>query len=349
MYGKALEIKPMKVWKLPKDKEYLRKEICINGEYFGQIKKDGFWYMFEKDIEGNCFLFSRVISKQTGHLTEKSANVPHIISSLNGVPNGTIIIGEIYYPEIGMTSKDVSKIMGSLPDKAIQRQEEYGKLHYYVYDILQLAGELLLNKTNWSRYCKLELVYNVYGLKQSPYIELAEVFEPHNTNLDMMIDELINSGEEGMVLKSYYGKYIPDKKPAWNMIKFKREDDADVICLGFDPPTKEYSGKELENWQYWEETSNGKIPITKPYAKGWIGAIKIGVIKNGEIIEIGTVSSGLTDEICEAIKADPMNYIGKPLSVKYMQTYEEALRHPVFVRWREDLNQSDCAYEKIFC
>lgn len=392
MYGKALEIRPMKVWKLPKGKEGLRLDVCRNGTYFGQIKKDGFWYMFDKDIEGNCFLFARDESVKTpGHLTEKSKNVPHIIGFLNEVcPNGTIVIGEIYNPRPGMTSKDVGKIMGALPDKAIARQKgEYGYLHYYIHDLLMWDGKSLLDKTNWERYNELLMIWECHeGLSGSSYylpdykecfVELADSYEPRHHDLNKMIDDIIESGGEGMVLKSYDGKYMPGKKPAWNMIKFKAEDEGDVICLGFNPPKKEYAGTEpLENWKYWmkedtgydpgdemvtpdkmsiepgeEAIQYGYIPVTKPYWYGWIGSIRVGVKANtpsGDIVEIGDISSGFTDEDLEEIKKSPSSFIGKCLSIQHMPTagYEGTLRHSRFIRWRDDLNQADCTYEKLF-
>ena len=53
-----------------------------SGEYFAQIKKDGSLYMFVKGTNGENYLFGRTVSKKTGLLTEKSANIPHIISVL---------------------------------------------------------------------------------------------------------------------------------------------------------------------------------------------------------------------------------------------------------------------------
>ena len=54
---------------------------------------------------------------ENNDIAEKSENVPHIMEIMDRVPVGTIIIGEIYYP--GKRSKDVTPIMGSLPDKAL--------------------------------------------------------------------------------------------------------------------------------------------------------------------------------------------------------------------------------------
>jgi ATP-dependent DNA ligase len=363
MYGKALEIKPMKAWKLSKGKEHMRKEVCSSGKYLGQIKKDGYHYIFEKDMDGNCWLFSRKVSDVTGHLVEKMANVPHIKKALDILPNGTIIAGEIYYP--GKTSKDVTKIMGCNPDKAIQRQLQGGLIHFYMFDMLQYDGELMLDKEYGDRLDTLEYVYQMLYLWKFKFLELAITFYD---DLDSVIDNALAAGEEGVVLKRLDGKYYPDKKPAWEWIKFKIENEVDVICIGFEPPAMIYTGKEIDTWEYWETPTAGLYrhvagsndytidylmshrykPVTKPYYNGWIGAILMGVYKDGKLTDIGTVSSGLTEADLEAIKADPESFIGKPFKINYMQAYDGAVRHPVFDMWRDDLNEEDCTWEKIF-
>ena len=127
-------IDPMKINKIPEGKEDLFPSICASGQYFAQLKKDGYWYQYEKQ-EDASYLWSRTVSKVTGILAEKSACVPHIMEALAEIPAGTVLIGEIYYP--GKRSKDVTPIMGSLPEKAIERQNgEYGLLHYYLHDII---------------------------------------------------------------------------------------------------------------------------------------------------------------------------------------------------------------------
>ena len=118
MYEDALIIEPMKINHIPKGKEHMLSSLCESGEYFCQLKKDGYWYMFER-TENNYYLFSRNKSVTTGTLSEKSANVPHIMDVLKHLEPGTILIGEIYYP--GKRSEDVTPIMGSLPEKAIER------------------------------------------------------------------------------------------------------------------------------------------------------------------------------------------------------------------------------------
>ena len=51
------------------------------------------------------------------------------------LPNGTCLLGEIYFPK-NEGSSNVTTIMGCTQDKALRRQENGEKLHYYVFDVL---------------------------------------------------------------------------------------------------------------------------------------------------------------------------------------------------------------------
>ena len=88
---------------------------CETNDWFGEKKIDGALYLATLTEKGD-YLFSRTPSKKTGLLVDKSENVPHIMNALSVLPKGTILLGEIYYPN--GTSKNVTSIMGCLPEKA---------------------------------------------------------------------------------------------------------------------------------------------------------------------------------------------------------------------------------------
>lgn len=380
MYPEALIIEPMKINKIPEGKEHMFPSLCESGEYFAQLKKDGYWYMFEK-TENYSYLFSRNKSVDTGTLTEKSANVPHIMEVMNHLPAGTIIIGEIYYP--GKRSKDVTPIMGSLPDKAIERQSgEYGPLHYYIHDMIRYAGKDLVSYSASVRYDLLKRVYekylfNRYTVNDEIFIELAERVDD---NIQEFVADALARGEEGAVLKKKTAPYTPGKRPAWDTIKIKKTDTCDAICIGFCAPTAEYTGKEIESWPYWcvlkgGQDENGEDtvywervpeqtcyslykenpdvwrPVTKAYYYGWITSMRVGAYdENGKIVEIGTVASGLTEELEADAAMYPTKYFGKVVKLAGMEKDREAktLRHFYFKGFHEDKNAEECTLKEIF-
>lgn len=385
MYNDALIIEPMKINHIPKGKEHVLPSLCESGEYFGQLKKDGYWYQLETTKEAN-YLFSRNKSVTTGTLSEKSANVPHIMQAFEHLPAGTIIIGEIYYP--GKRSEDVTPIMGSLPEKAIERQQgEYGYLHYYIHDMIYFKGHSLLDVGAGVRYRLLQEVYKKYFLSDftvngEVYIELAERVDD---NLEDFINQALANGEEGVVLKKKTAPYTPGKRPAWDTIKIKQTATCDAICLGFGEPTKYYNGKLNLNahdggpndnhlWNYWaiERKVDGvwkdyqlvdkpilikgpffrTVAVTKPYFYGWKTSMNVGAYDaDGQIVPIGSVSSGLTEDLqSEFAIHGHTKYVGEVVELSGMQKNNDVhtLRHFFFKRFRDDKDPKECTIENIF-
>lgn len=380
-------IPPMKINKIPQGKEHLLPSLCASGEYFAELKKDGYWYEFEKSDEGN-FLFSATVSAITGELCEKSANVPHIITALDVLPQDTVLVGEIYYP--GGTSKDVTPIMGSLPDKAVERQKNgFGWLHYYIHDVLIYNGIDLRPHTHWVRYKILEAIWNKYNLlhatPQGICLELAEAVE---TDIFDAINAALAAGEEGMVLKKRNAFYHQgSRSPVWDTIKVKKTDTCDAVITGFNAPTKYYNGKldvrcnyqgiDAGSWPFWVVEKSSSIglhewsdyekvpvgdniiykginfrtmPVTKAYYYGWITSINVGAYQNDTLVNIGSVSSGLTDELEEDMARNPDKYLGKVCELAGMEkNYEDhTLRHFFFKRLRDDKLASECTIKEIF-
>lgn len=337
---------------------------CDNGEWFAQLKKDGILAIFYK-TEHYSYLFTRTISKKTGLPVEKSANVPHIIEAFYDIPPNTIIIGELYYP--GKTSKDCTSILGCLPQKAIERQQgNYGPIHYYIYDCLGYNGTSLLNFDNWTRYHVLEAIWRKHITENSviPFtLELAAVVDEE---IYASIGKALAAGEEGMVVKKKTALYEPGKRPQ-TMLKAKRIDYIDAVIIGFKDPVKEYTGKELETWSFnireedenrlqgtysWlKENGYNPIPVTKHYYYGWKNAIEIGAYdEEGNIHSIGTIASGLTDELRAAFADSPEAYLGKTVEIQCMMkdNKEKTLRHGFFLRIRYDKPATECLMSDIF-
>lgn len=362
MYPEARIIKPMKIWKLPDGKESMLSDICQNGEYFLEEKIDGYWYQFEK-TEHYKYLFSRSVSRVTGYLSEKSANVPIIMEALDCLPPRTILIGEIYVP--GGTSKTVTTIMGCLPAEAIKRQSKQ-PVHYYVHDIIEYDGVDLMNTGAEDRYNILAAIWKKHGLDKYGFLRLATKVD---TELEAEISRILNSGGEGVVLKKRDYPYVPDKRPAWSSIKVKQMDSIDLVCMGFCPPTKEYTGKELDNWSFWilEDEDGSEIgrsnasgydfykgewkPVTKYFYYGWNTAIRLGAYdEEGNLVEVGTVSSGLTDSLKEDMTRSPEKYLGRVCTLDCMSINhkDHTVRHPAFKCWRDDKDAKDCLISEEF-
>ena len=334
-----------------------------DGTWFAQLKKDGALYMYVKGLGGENYLFGRTKSKVTGLLTEKSANVPHIIEAFRNLPNGTIILGEIYYP--GKTSKDVTSIMGCLPQKAIDRQKgKYGWIRYYIYDCLSYNGTSLLKYDNWTRYQVLQAIakkHYFYMEDGGSFLDVAEAVEE---NIYASIGKALAAGEEGMVVKKKTALYEPGKRPQ-SMLKAKQVDYIDAVIIGFKDPVAQYTGKDIENWPYWVGTDDHEehlpvglhygelcaIPVTKHYYYGWKNAIEIGAYdEKGIMHSIGTIGSGLTDFMREDMSLHPDKYFGKVAEIQCMMKDNQAktIRHGFFLQIRYDKPAEECLLDDIF-
>lgn len=361
-----LMIQPMLIWTLPANKKDKLSEICASGEYFATEKIDGALYQFCRTDKGN-YLFGRTVSVKNGLLTNKIDNVPHINSALSCLPCGTVIVGEIYVP--GGTSKNVISIMGCLPAEAIKRQDKQGKIKYYLHDMIFYNGEDMQSWGAEARYQKLVEAWNEFHLEQFDFLRLAESFD---TSIEERLSQILSAGGEGIVLKKKDAPYSEGKRPAWATIKCKQMDTIDLVCTRAIEATKEYTGKELETWPYWQERSerdqNGEYTwlfsegqyykdylhnphiyrsVTKPYFYGWKTAIGIGAYDDeGNLKEIGTVSSGLTDEM----RAHLDDYVGKVVALQCMSIdrKEKTLRHPIVKAWRDDKNAAECKLREVF-
>lgn len=367
LYPGSYQVPPMRFANKPS--QTVLDQVFESNTWLAQEKKDGAWYQLEKTAEGNIYLFGRTISKKTGEYTEKIANVPHIESWASYLPNGTTLIGEIYVP--GGKSNDVTKIMGCTAANAYNRQfktDEYGgPIHYYIFDCIRWNGKDLCNEPYMYRYDYYlnNLVQNL--LNEELYIEVAPTWD---SNFEEHLQEIFAAGGEGCVFKRKDSIYKPDKRALpRECFKYKEHlDSIDLICMELLDPVMEYTGKELDTWPYWYDAeykekiyaAHGTIkmmiesdryyPITKHCFFEWKNGMQLGAYKNGKLVEVCRVASGLTDALREDMANNPNNYLGQVIEIECMSVNKKdgTVRHPVFKRVREDKGPDDCLWDEIF-
>lgn len=361
-------IAPEKYWDFPStySKEKKESEILAriaSDEYIASLKKDGHYnkIVISKD---RIALQSRTVSKVTGEYADKVNHVPHILKTLKTLPENTILIGELY--QHGKTSSDMTSILQCLPEKSIKRQSgEYGYVYLYIFDCWYFNGNDLMNTPFEDRISTIQYIYNTF-LKENPYIECAD-FATTPKEISNLLNYARENDEEGIVLVRKDATVSPGKRVAWKTIKVKKELEKEIDCFltgQYKIPTRLYTGKELQDWIYWEDLKTGKLisgkkygdyeagaaiePVTKPYYYGWAGSLELGILHNGKVENFGYIS-GVNDEIKKEIISNPEKYTMRPCKVTAMQfTEDKKLRHPRFVEFRDDLNIEDCSYEKIF-
>lgn len=315
-----------------------------NNEYVASQKWDGEWTMFIKG-EDEILIRSRSLSKVTGAYGDKTAHLPHLVEVMKNWPAGTVVLGEVCWDQLGSVSTDVGTILRCLPAKAIERQKE-NKLVVKVFDVLSYKGE---NISQLGYGVRVRYIFEIFGNGHYDYFKPTQFFF---SNFQSKADEIIRAGGEGVVIQRIDYPYEPGKRSAWKTLKLKqRLEDMTLKVVGVKDPTKEYQGKEIDTWTYWEGVDkNGEIhryngpkpkdngirwkAVSKAYYFGW----KMGITCNFNGILVDA-SSGLTDEDREWLStqeaADAIAHGQLYAEIRSMMVASlGGLRHPVIHKIR---------------
>lgn len=309
-------------------------KLLLSDEYDVEEKIDGCHY-----LTYGCRLFST-------EGCEKTDNYPHLrdfFIHLN-MPN-IILDGEINYP--GKTSQFVTRVTGAGADQAVAFQEDTGYIHYTMWDILRTPkGTWLLDKPYRERRQILEQFYArfIKGTSLEQYIHLTD---RRTSGKKEFYEEIIASGREGVVLKKIDSCYILGKKPMWQWMKLKQQDEADFFISGFETPKVEYTGKNLADWPYWKEVNGELTPVTKYYYMDWIGAIELSAYVDGVVTKVCTCS-GITEELRATISQNKQVFLNRVVKVTFMEKTEAGYpRHPRFKQFHESKQAAECTWELV--
>lgn len=326
----------MKPNKVAKDNEKAKKKLdslLDSPEYAMEEKIDGCHY---KMIGHRFFSIENV---------EKTDNFPHLRDFFKQLGMANLILdGEINYP--GKTAQYCVHVTGALPSGAKHFQDMNGYVHFTIFDILRTPkGNWTINNTYRERRKMLEYFYNTFvkDTEMEKYIHLVEV---RYTNKREYVQSLLDAGLEGGVLKHLDSLYVMGKKPMWQWMKIKQEDDTDLVIMGFEAPKRIYEGKNLENWPYWEDDPvQGKVPVTEFHYKGWIGSVILGAYVDGVLTRICT-ASGMSKEVRRQMSENPESFVGRVARVTFMEkTTDGYPRHPNLKNLHEGKLPEECTWE----
>jgi hypothetical protein len=337
----------------------------MSDTYIGAEKMDGHYARFIKDMDGNMRLQGRSESVNGGYLN-KIEWVPQCMDFFNNLPNGTCLLGELYFPN-NRGSRKVTTILGCLKDKALDRQVKGEKLCYYVFDVWAYNGKSLLNtpiETRIDHYLDYEMLDLFDGedyVKKADYLKGEELWNKYG--------EVLASGGEGIVITKLGAVPEPGKRTARKTLKCKMEVEETIDAFvdgNYKESTIEYNGKMIDTWTYWMNTKTGEkfnknmykeyingepiIAITKGFYNGWASAISFSVMKGNDPVHICWIS-GIDESMKEKIVTNPKELIGKVAAITCMEVEhignEYSLRHPRIDTWRNDKAYKDCEWSQI--
>ncbi len=261
---------------------------------------------------GHCY--SRRVSVVTGTRTNQWDALPdHIKKEFEGVT--TPVDGELHVP--GGTSSDVKTALKEKSHDLVFTAFDSPVIGYSVRAMRQVLLDNGFNVPDTIRPTLLPVECELGG---SP-VDAEMVQVPLDTLIDF--EGVLDVAAKTMGLEGFILKEVKRHHVWW---KFKREQTADLIVTG----VKAGDGKYL----------------------GLIGALKCSVYDDaGELREVASVS-GMTDdereEITSLYDGATGAVIGRVVEVRYQQVAQRGrLRHPRFLRFRDDKNSSECKLEQL--
>ena len=308
--------------------KYLNKmfseEVCV-----AQPKYDGERMLIHID-DGNIYCTSRRFSKKTGRYMENQDKLPILKDIFKDFPfKYTVLDCECY----GKTWADAVGILHSLPDRAIELQKTTS-IKFAVFDCLwfdgwdmrdyeynerlSLAQNLVQTLENEQLHIVPMIDVDGYLYKPDEYDDRIHLIKSRDDCFKCM-DAAIAKGFEGVVIKSLQRKYYD--KGAY--LKCKKFETVDVVVCGY-------------------QKGNGKYSDT-------IGALEVGYYdpQTNNVVKISKVNCG-TDEDRNYWRDNWNSLVNTVIEVKCQEITDRSLRHPVYIRRREDKDYTTCTRDTIF-
>ena len=253
------ELTPMKYYSFPASygsrEKRERLEFLLNtNQYIFSLKTDGNW---ARTIwqEGEVLIQSRSVSKKTGTYGEFQDKVFFTDAIKEAFTDTTMLLGEIYLE--GGRDKDVGTILRCNTDKAIARQTGDKILRYRIFDCWYYNG---IDLTNTPIIERLKYLPLAAAAINNQLVSYTKYYEAKVDTFFDRLNSIFEKGGEGVVL--YHKNSVPCEgaTPAWQTLKVKQEMefDADCFIYGVEPAEKNYTGKEIEAWQYWMNDKTGE-------------------------------------------------------------------------------------------
>lgn len=312
-------------------KEKVQKRLFADPNYIAEVKWNGYRQLIES---GEAF--SRIRSNKTEW-------IPQVTDTLKNLGE-YIFDGELLKFPDGK-AKDVTSIMQSKLETALEKQKLGGKLTYVAFDLLALKDGTWIGNRPWKERREIleEVFRNEQELKANKYIRLSTVYD---YDPEELLKTMVEKGMEGIMLKHINSKWVgapkgKDSRPAntWYKIKVELNEAEDVVILGFKNPNQFYVDPRTNK--------PDKTRESKFFTRGWIGGVRIGQMLNGKLVDVGSFS-GITDALRKDMSEFPEKYINKVCMIKAFEREADTGRFisPVFKGFRDDKRPEECVWIK---
>ena len=329
-------------------KEGKKKDSIIESdEWIAEEKEDGVRLTVHVTPTG-LRMFSRSAGKDDPsrplEKTQAFAHVKDIVFPEKYV--GTIFDTEAM--AIGMDSATISGHINATDGR------DNSFLYFKVFDLLQ-EGAVDITSLEW-KYRRMKLTQMINELALVGLLDengkslftdtplesgLFQLTKYTIRNKVEFHDDIILRNGEGTMWKNINAPYKEGARPANNWYKWKKQDTADVVIVGFTAGQGKYAG-QIGAVRYAEFLTDEEITaygIKKPHTEYMYTS------KDYYLVEIGQCS-GMTDEQRLDFTNNQGTYLGQVMEVEFMErTSKGALRHPRYIQMRKDKKSTDCVHE----
>lgn len=298
--------------------EALAARLTATGEWAFEPKYDGVrvtaqvWHHGTMDAPTGVVLHTRNGNDVTARFPEVERALLHFPS---GAYDGEIINGA----QGGNFGDAVRRI--HLNPAAAERDAERNPCTYLLFDLPPTG----IPSTRLPQHKRSDRLLEIVD-----QVSANERLEPETRHVravlpifdgTMLYRHAVQRGWEGLIAKRITASYRPGRSPDWLKLKILRT--ASFVVCG------------------WEEGEGSRA--------GKIGALRLAVVHDGQVIEVGKVGTGFNDAELERLKTD---YIDKDrffvVEVEY-QAYTEGgkLRFPVYRGQRFDQTWHDATLDQL--
>lgn len=317
-------------------KQKYLEDMFTNESVIAQPKYDGERMLIHIDRE-HIYCTSRRFSKKTGRYMENQDKLPILEKVWKEVHDTGLNLGYTVI-DCECYSKDWSTIVGilhSLPERAVELQKQ-NTANFAVFDCLYYDGKDVREEDYATRLGYASNVVMNFNYKPIHVVKAMKRYDVlskvwYDTELEnfsyihsmedwqQCMQCAIDLGFEGIVIKSLDRKYY-DKGAS---LKCKKFETIDCVVCGYQEGRGKYTGS--------------------------VGALEVGYYDEtmDRVVKISKVNCG-TDEDRNFWNEHRNELLNTVVEVKCQEITDRSLRHPVYLRRRDDKDYTTCTKETIF-
>jgi len=278
--------RPLKVMLFPKAQDIEDAFRIVGSPAAFEYKYDGFRVMINKDEKGHVKIFTR-------RLEEVTAQFPEIVEYIKKYVTGKNFI--IDAEAVGFDSKTGNYTPFQVISQRIRRK--YGiesmmkrfPVELVVFDIIYHNGTSLIEKEFRDRR---KLLKKIVSIEEKKIVLAKQIITEDENLVNEFYEKALGENQEGLMVKNLSAPYKPGSRIG-HAVKLKPEDnDFDLVITG-------------------AEWGTGK-------RAGWLTSYTVSCKNNGDLLEIGKVSTGLKE-----LEGDELNYNEMTKKLQELETHED--------------------------